>query len=116
MAYAEGYKAFHLKFSPMVVARSLTLARGEGGLAGAALAPAYAMGLFHATRKRKLTSWGFVVGVACLVKAVKALAYPWRSVVDGGVVAGLSVGTASIAYHYARAVAGVAPPADAALP
>jgi len=116
MAYAEGYKAFHLKFSPMVVARSLTLRDGHGGAVGKALAPAYAMGLFHATKKRRATSWGFLVGVACLVRVVKKLAYPARAIVDGGVVAGLSVGSASIAYHYVRALGGVPPPADAALP
>ena len=86
MAYAEGYKAFHLKFSPTVVARALTLESGGGGAAGAApraLAPLYAMGLFHATPKRKKTSWGFVLGIFMIVKAVRARArsspYPARS-------------------------------------
>ena len=114
MTYVEGYKAFHRKFSPMVVARALTLR--DAPLHHVALGPLYAMGLFHASKKRLATSWGFVVGIAALVKLVKALDYPWRAVVDGGVVAGLSVGAASILYHYGRSLGGVDPPADAALP
>jgi hypothetical protein len=114
MAYVEGYKAFHLKFSPMVVARALTLR--DAPLLHVLFAPFYSMGLFHASRKRLYTSWGFVVGIAAIVALVKRLVYPWRSVVDGGVVAGLSVGAASILYHYVRSFAGVDPPADPALP
>ena len=92
-AYTEGYKAFHLKFSPMVVKRSLTLR--DAPLAHKLAGPLYAMGLFHATRKRVDTSWGFLVGVFGLVKLVQRLPYPWRSVVDAGVVAGLGVGAGS---------------------
>jgi hypothetical protein len=114
MAYVEGYKAFHLKFSPMVVARALTLR--DAPPLHALFAPLYSMGLFHASRKRLCTSWGFLVGIAAVVKLVKSLEYPWRAVVDGGVVAGLSVGAASILYHYGRALGGIDPPADAALP
>ena len=98
-----------------VVARALTLEPGAP-VARGALAPLYSMGLFHATRKRKATSWGFLIGVFGLVKLVKKLSYPWRAVVDAGVVAGLSIGSASILYHWGRALRGVAPPADAALP
>ena len=116
MAYVEGYKAFHLKFSPMVVKRAMTLGDAGASPAHAALAPLYAMGLFHATPKRRNTSWGFLLGVFGIVKLVKKLSYPWRSVVDAGVVAGLTIGAASLLYHYARALAGIEPPADAALP
>ena len=82
MTYVEGYKAFHRKFSPMVVARALTLR--DAPLHHVVFAPFYAMGLFHASKKRLATSWGFVVGIAALVKLVKTLDYPWRAVVDGG--------------------------------
>ena len=117
-AYTEGYKAFQCKFSPLVVQRAMTLSTRSPPppLLHSALAPFYSMGLFHASKKRLATSWGFVVGIAALVKLVKALDYPWRAVVDGGVVAGLSVGAASILYHYGRSLGGVDPPADAALP
>lgn len=114
MGYAEGYKAFHKKFSPLVVARSMTLP-DQPRLHGV-FAPAYAMALFHATPKRVATSWGFLVGIFGIVKLVKMLPYPWRSIVDGGVVVGLTIGTVSLFYHYARAVKGIPAPADPSLP
>ncbi|KAJ8613113.1 hypothetical protein CTAYLR_004790 [Chrysophaeum taylorii] len=115
MAYTEGYKAFHKKFSPLVVARSMTLANSSP-IAHSIFAPLYAMGLFHATPKRQRTSWGFLVGIFALVKLVKQLSYPWRSIVDGGVVVGLTIGSASIAYHYVRELRGIPSPANPDLP
>ena len=50
-----------------------------------------------------------------LVMLVKSLAYPWRSVVDGGVVAGLTLGSLSILYHYVLAMSGRIPDIDACL-
>jgi len=123
MAYAEGYKGFQLKFSPLVVKRAFTLS--SSGPAGQAPAPLwhkllaapYSMGLFHASRKRKAVSWGLALGIVGLVKLVKGLAYPYRSIVDAGVVVGLSYGALSIAAIYARAlVSGQAPDVDPALP
>lgn len=114
MGYAEGFKAFHKKFSPLVVARAMTLPE-QPRLHGA-LAPAYAMALFHATPKRVATSWGFLVGIFGIVKLVKTLPYPWRSIIDGGVVVGLTIGSVSLLYHYARALQGIPAPADPSLP
>ena len=47
---------------------------------------------------------------------VKSLTYPWRSIVDGGVVLGLTVGVSSIFFHYVRALRGVPVPASPELP
>ena len=125
MAYAEGFKGFQKKFSPLVVKRALTLdggsADGNGGRRRAGplrilLAGPYSMGLFHATKKRKTVSWGLTTGVLCLVQLVKRLPYPWRSIVDAGVVVGLSYGTLSICAIWARALMGRAPAIDPALP
>lgn len=124
MAYAEGFKGFQKKFSPLVVKRALTLdspktGSGGGGRAGPLrlfLAGPYSMGLFHATKKRLTVSWGLTTGVLCLVHIVKKLPYPWRSIVDAGVVVGLSYGTLSICLIWARAVMGKAPAIDPALP
>ncbi|CAM9385514.1 unnamed protein product [Ectocarpus sp. 6 AP-2014] len=117
MAYAEGFKGFQKKFSPLVVKRALTLdpaaaadpAAGGGqkrrrraGPLRLLLAGPYSMGLFHATKKRKTM--------------VKRLPYPWRSIVDAGVVVGLSYGTLSICVIWARAILGKAPSIDPALP
>lgn len=116
MAYAEGYKGFQLKFSPLVVKRALLLGP-QSPLLHKLLAAPYSMGLFHASKKRKIVSWGLAVGIVGLVKLVKGLAYPYRSIVDAGVVVGLSYGALSIAAIYARALlSGAAPDVDPALP
>lgn len=132
MAYAEGFKGFQKKFSPLVVKRALTLdptaamspadqkqkqqRRRRAGPLRLLLAGPYSMGLFHATRKRKTVSWSLTAGVLCLVQMVKRLPYPWRSIVDAGVVVGLSYGTLSICVIWARAILGRAPSIDPALP
>lgn len=126
MAYAEGYKGFQTKFCPLVVARSCGLAsagRGPGAVGALAwalkvvLAPFYAMGLFHANSKRLAVSWGMVFGISAVVAVCKRVPAPWRSVVDGGVVVGLSWGVASILCLLARTVAtGAAPAVDPQLP
>ena len=55
----------------------------------------YSMGLFGAPRKRMIVSWSITAGVFSLVKVVKLLPYPYRSIIDAGVVFGLSYGTIS---------------------
>lgn len=117
MAYAEGFKGFQKKFSPLVVKRALTLdAEGGRGPLRLLFAGPYSMGLFHATKKRRIVSWGLTTGVFCLVQLVKRLPYPWRSVVDAGVVVGLSYGMASICLIWARAIMGTAPAIDPEMP
>ena len=115
MAYVEGYKAFHLKFSPLVVRRAWTIG-DKPTLAKCILAGPYSMGLFGATKKRLVVSWLMMLGVFLLVQLVRALPYPWRSIVDSGVVAGLSIGTLSIGWHFVRSVFGIVPNVDPCLP
>jgi hypothetical protein len=95
MAYAEGYKAFQLKFAPTVVSRAFGLA-DHASIVNYLLAGPYAMALFAAERQRMIVSWLITIGVFSLVKIVKLLPYPYRSIVDAGVVVGLSYGTISI--------------------
>lgn len=125
MAYAEGFKGFQKKFSPLVVKRALTLdARettpatpsGRPGPLRLLLAGPYSMGLFHATKKRKTVSWGLTTGVLCLVQLVKRMPYPWRSIIDAGVVVGLSYGTLSICAIWVKALMGTPPSIDPAMP
>ena len=116
-AYVEGYKGFQTKFSPLVVKRSLTLKPGQSGIHHILFAPLYSMGLFHATKKRKIVSWSVTIGVAAIVAAVKRLPYPWRNIVDAGVVAGLTWGSLSIIVIYLKAwIMGKTPAIDPALP
>jgi len=103
MMYTEGYKAFQLKFSPLVVERSFGLSKNMSIL-NILFAGPYSMGLFGAPRKRMILSWSLTAGVFALVKLVKLLPYPYRSIVDAGVVAGLSYGTLSICVLATKAI------------
>ena len=118
-AYVEGYKGFQKKFSPLVVKRSFTLIPGKNGTNWLhfILAPLYSMGLIHATKKRQIVSWSVTIGVAAIVAAVKRLPYPWRNIVDAGVVVGLTWGSLSIALNYVKAwFTGLPSEVDAELP
>ena len=102
--YIEGYKGFQTKFSPLVVKRSFTLVVGspQATLINYIFAPLYSMGLLHATKKRKITSWSITLGVTLLVSIVKRLNEPWRNIIDAGVVCGLSYGMISILLIYIK--------------
>ena len=115
MAYSEGYRGFHLRFSPMVVARARWLAQHPTAIR-LLLAPAFCMGLFHATRKRLIISWSLIAGIALLVVVVSLLPAPWRGIVDAGVVVGLFLGLTSIGYHAVRALLGTPPSVSEDLP
>ena len=60
------------------------------------------MGLIHATKKRQIVSWSVTIGVAGIVAAVKRLPYPWRNIIDAGVVVGLTWGSISIILNYVK--------------
>jgi len=119
-AYAEGYKGFHLKFSPLVVKRSFTLVLGTkqgNNPINYILAPLFSMGLFAATKKRMIVSWSISIGVAIIVALVKKLSPVPRCILDAGVVVGLSLGSLSILYHYLRSmITGTLPNIDPCLP
>jgi len=97
MAYAEGYKGFHLAFAPRVVARASYLSANPR-LLHILLAPIFCMGYIHATRRRKLLSFGLTSMIICFVLIVRLLPQPWRGIVDAGVVTGLILGIASIGF------------------
>ena len=106
MAYAEGYRGFQLRFSPRTAARIRYL-RDHPSLGRSLLAPLFALGLFHATRKTKVTAWVLTLGILSLVMLVHRLDQPWRGIVNAGVVLGLSWGMLSLARCIHRAWDGV---------
>ena len=62
------------------------------------LAPLFCMGYIYATRKRQFLSFALTSMVICFVLIARSLPQPWRGIVDAGVVVGLCLGIASIAY------------------
>ena len=97
MAYAEGYKGFHLGFAPRVVVRARYLADNPRPL-HVLLAPLFCMGYIYATRKRQILSIALTIMIVCFVLIARSMPQPWRGIVDAGVVVGLTLGVASIAY------------------
>jgi hypothetical protein len=104
-SYAEGYRGFQKQFAPRVVARALHLGAHPRPL-HVALAPLYCMGLFHATRRRLVTSWVLTLAIIALVLLVRELAQPWRGIVDTGVVVGLTWGVCAIGVFTVLALRG----------
>jgi GT2 family glycosyltransferase len=97
MAYAEGYKGFHLGFAPRVVVRARYLANNPRPL-HVLLAPLFCMGYIYATRKRQILSFALTTMIICFVLIARSMPQPWRGIVDAGVVVGLVLGVLSIAY------------------
>lgn len=109
MAYAEGYKGFHLNFAPRVVVRAIHLRESASPL-HALLAPLFCMGFIHATRRRQLVSLLVTSAIVVLVLVVSHAPQPWRGIIDTGVITGLVLGLVSLLWHWLRfALHGIKP-------
>jgi hypothetical protein len=115
MAHAEGYRGFHRKFSPRVVARAMHLGEHPTSLR-VALAPAYCMSLFGASKRGVTVARIVFVGIVALIVLVRQLDQPWRGIIDAGVVVGLGIGLISMLYFYVRALSGLPLPIAPDLP
>ncbi len=105
MGYAEGYKGFHLKFSPRAAARALYLKKNPT-LVRVIFAPLFCMGFFHATRKRKIVACSLTTMIILLIILVRELPQPWRGIIDAGVLLGLGWGMVSVWLFSVRAFFG----------
>lgn len=114
-AHAEGYRGFHCRFAPRVIARADYLRRHPRPL-WVVLAPLFCMSLFHASRRGVVVARTLVVAIVALVIAIRQLEQPWRGIVDAGVVVGLGLGLASLVYWFVRLLRGHAPTASPDLP
>jgi hypothetical protein len=94
MAWLEGYRGFQQRFVPLALDRAFSIDRSSR--LEVALAPLKVLGVWRTEPKVMRRAWTMVVGITLLVAAVKQLPQPWRGVVDAGVVAGLSWGTAAL--------------------
>jgi hypothetical protein len=116
MAYAEGYKGFHLNFAPRVVLRASHLLQ-HPRLHLILLAPLFCMGFIHATRRRQLISLAVSAAIISVVILVSMMPQPWRGVIDAGVVLGMLIGVASIVFFCVQvAFLGSRPDISADLP
>ena len=95
MAHSEGYRGFHRRFSPRVVARALHLRRNPTPIR-VALAPLFCMSLFGASPRGMKVARLVVLGIVSLVLVVRMLEQPWRGIIDAGVVVGLGIGLLSL--------------------
>ncbi len=106
MAYAEGYKGFHLNFAPRVISRAQFFL-GENNfnkIIYILFAPLLCMGYIYATRKRKVVSFILTSAIIILVLLVRLLSQPWRGIIDAGVVLGLFLGVTSIVYFWFQSI------------
>jgi hypothetical protein len=103
MAYAEAYRGFQLRFSPRTAARIRYL-REQPNVVRSLLAPLFAMGFFHATKRTRITAFALTTGIVILVVSVQQLAQPWRGIIDAGVVIGLSWGVLSLVWFTGKAL------------
>jgi len=102
MAYSEGYRGFHLSFSPRVAARTLYLSQNPT-LLHTLLSPFFCMGFIHARKSRKIAAFALTFMIIIFVVLAQKLAQPWRGILDAGVVVGLSIGIISLIYWLAVA-------------
>ncbi len=113
--YMEGYRGFHLRFVPRVVARAHHLAVSEPGFPKL-LGPIYAMAYVRAAKKAKYAAWGVTIAVVIAIVVVRRLPQPWRGIIDAGVVTGLGLGTLSLLAAAAKRILGHIPPGSPDLP
>ena len=102
MGYSEGYKGFHLAFSPRFAARARHLATSRPGLVKLSLAPLFCMSFFGAPRRRVIATWLLALMIVCFILVFHYIPQPWRGILDAGVVFGLSWGLLSTLYFLYR--------------
>lgn len=114
-AYLEGYRGFHRRFVPRVVARAHHLAKNPGFFPPV-LGPVFAMAYVHATKRAQYAAWGITAAVLIAIFLVRQLDQPWRGIIDAGVVVGLFLGTVSLLLAALQRMLGREPAGNPDLP
>jgi hypothetical protein len=98
MIMCGSFRGFHKQFSPMVVRRTFEGIKYEAPWHHLVFAPLFSGGFFYATKKRILRAWALLVFIISAVIITHHLPYPWRNMVDLGVVCSCGWGAISILY------------------
>jgi hypothetical protein len=106
--YAEGYRAFQLKWAPRVAARAYHLGQNPT-LLRVIFAPLFCMSFFHASRKGLIVSWVLTGMIVCIVIVVRQIPPDWRGIIDVGVVLALIWGVIALWTNVIRWWRGGAP-------
>ncbi|CAE8586288.1 unnamed protein product [Polarella glacialis] len=94
-----------VRWSAVLVRRAFILGSGHRWLHHL-LAPIFVAGFYRATWSRIAKAWGLVIFIVVIGIIVANLPYPWRQIIDLGVVINLLGGTVALLAHTARAVVG----------
>lgn len=98
MIYSEGYKGFHVSFSPRFVARAKYL-QHSGSAIEKLLAPLFCMTFFNAPKRKLIATYLLSVMIVGFILLFQQIPQPWRGVLDVGVVTGISIGLISTLWH-----------------
>lgn len=106
MAYAEGYKGFHLNFSPRVIARAgyFSQPQQQTSFHQIIFAPLLCMGFIYSTTRRRIIAISVTSAIVVLVIIVSRMPQPWRGIIDTGVVLGLLLGVISLVYFWIQSL------------
>jgi len=84
-----------IRWSAVLVLRTTALT-GDVGCVHHVLAPAFVAGFYKATASRMAKAYGLVVFIVVIGIVVAHMPYPWRQIVDLGVVINLIAGTLAL--------------------
>jgi hypothetical protein len=102
-AYMEGYRGFHLRVAPRVVQRAHELSERDN-VYDTVLAPLYCASFYGAPVRTLVVRYLLLTLIVGVIVGMHYVPQPWRGIVDAGVVVGLGMGAASIAWTYYRSL------------
>lgn len=115
MAWSEGYRGFHTRFAPRTAARAAWLAENPTPLR-VLLAPLICLALLHVRRSTLIARVILITAIVGVIVSVRLLPFPWRGLIDAGVVVGLGWGALSVVWFGGQALRGNPPDYDLSLP
>ncbi len=91
LVYMKGVRGFQRSLAPRIVTRGRYL-RAHPHLLWTLFAPLFCMGYFHIIRRKQIVTIVMTVFMVILIVIVRGLPYPWRGVLDTGILLALGWG------------------------